>query len=307
MNNLGELIKQKRLEKGLTIEQLSEKTMLSIAILKDIESGAFNRYEGDEMYVRMYLRKLCKVLDMDVDEVTASYLALTEEIKKEELEKAAKAVEAQKEKVQNKNNFQFERPNYNGKNNVYRDKSHLKFIRAGIICVVVALIVAVAYTAIKSLPAGSSSESTQQSTTGSVKTTKKKETKKKETAPVKEEKEEKKEATVSFKSLSSSTRYPMYQVNVSGETDKITVKVVFGKKSWAGFYVNGVASSKFENRTYKAGETVTAKLNAAKFKKLKIVNGRSTDTKYYINDKEVPLTNAQKNAKTSTLTIVKKN
>ena len=299
MNNLGELIKQKRLEKGLTIEQLSEKTMLSIAILKDIESGAFNRYEGDEMYVRMYLRKLCKVLDMDVDEVTASYLALTEEIKKEELEKAAKAVEAQKEKVQNKNNFQFERPNYNGKNNVYRDKSHLKFIRAGIICVVVALIVAVAYTAIKSLPAGSSSESTQQSTTGSVKTTKKKETKKKETAPVKEEKEEKKEATVSFKSLSSSTRYPMYQVNVSGETDKITVKVVFGKKSWAGFYVNGVASSKFENRTYKAGETVTAKLNA--------VNGRSTDTKYYINDKEVPLTNAQKNAKTSTLTIVKKN
>lgn len=305
MNNLGELIKQRRLDKGLTIEQLSEKTMLSIAILKDIESGAFNRYEGDEMYVRMYLRKLCKVLDLDVDEVTASYSALTEEIKKEELEKAAKAVEAQKEKVQNKNNFQFERPNYNGKNNVYRDKSHLKFIRAAIICVVVVLIVGVAYTAIKSLPAGSSGDSTPQTTTGKVKTNKKKATKKKEAAPVK--KEEKKQAAVEFTSLSSNIRYPKYQVSIPSDADKITVKIVFGNKSWAGFYVNGIASSKFENRTYKAGEVVTAKLNAAKFNKLKIVNGRSANTKYYINDTEVPLTKLQKQAKTSTLTIVKKN
>ena len=42
MNNLGEEIKKKRLEKGLTIEELSQKTMLSVAIIRDIENESPN-------------------------------------------------------------------------------------------------------------------------------------------------------------------------------------------------------------------------------------------------------------------------
>ena len=70
MNNLGELIKQKRLEKGLTIEQLSEKTMLSIAILKDIESGfalidELNKVENVEFRSAALLLLKCKVYDIE--------------------------------------------------------------------------------------------------------------------------------------------------------------------------------------------------------------------------------------------------
>ena len=38
MNNLGEEIKKKRLAKGMSDEDLSKKTMLSTAIINDIEN-----------------------------------------------------------------------------------------------------------------------------------------------------------------------------------------------------------------------------------------------------------------------------
>ena len=47
MNNLGEKIKSRREELGLSIEELSEKTMLSVAIIRDLENGAFIRYERE--------------------------------------------------------------------------------------------------------------------------------------------------------------------------------------------------------------------------------------------------------------------
>ena len=56
--NIGEIIKQKREEKGLSVEELSSQTMLSIAIIKDLESGNFDHYQGEEAYMKMYLRKI---------------------------------------------------------------------------------------------------------------------------------------------------------------------------------------------------------------------------------------------------------
>ena len=61
MDNLGQNIRQKREKKQMTIEDLSAKTKISVAVLRDIENGKFDRYKGDEAYVKMYLKKSHKL------------------------------------------------------------------------------------------------------------------------------------------------------------------------------------------------------------------------------------------------------
>ena len=41
----------------MTIEDLSAKTKISVAVLRDIEKGKFDRYKGDEAYVKMYFKE----------------------------------------------------------------------------------------------------------------------------------------------------------------------------------------------------------------------------------------------------------
>ena len=85
MDNLGQNIRQKREKKQMTIEDLSAKTKISVAVLRDIENGKFDRYKGDEAYVKMYLKKISQALEMDGEQLTEQYIELTREIELEEL------------------------------------------------------------------------------------------------------------------------------------------------------------------------------------------------------------------------------
>ena len=99
MDNLGENIRRQREAKHLTIEELSAKTKISVAVLKDIENGKFDRYKGDEAYVKMYLKKISNVLSMDTDMVTQQYLELTREIELEDIKDKEVQNQHQREEV----------------------------------------------------------------------------------------------------------------------------------------------------------------------------------------------------------------
>ena len=175
MNNLGEKIKSRREELGLSIEELSEKTMLSVAIIRDLENGAFSRYEGDETYVKMYLRKISSALGLDEDEMTQAYVDLTQQMRQQEIDNQEDQEKKKEEDVQKHKDFQFERPNYNSKSTVYEDKSHLKYVKAVVGVVLVALIVGVVYFGISYTKSSTTSKTytkTENSTSGNVSTKK---------------------------------------------------------------------------------------------------------------------------------------
>jgi len=73
MDKISEKIKAARIAKGVTIEEVAEATLLSVNIIKDIEDGAFERFVGDELYVKMYLN----VLEWEIKRrcVKAEYIA----------------------------------------------------------------------------------------------------------------------------------------------------------------------------------------------------------------------------------------
>lgn len=86
MENIGANIRRQREAKHLTIEELSQRTKISVAVLHDIEDGKFDRYKGDEAYVKMYLKKISNVLSLDADMMTQQYIDLTQEIQMAEMQ-----------------------------------------------------------------------------------------------------------------------------------------------------------------------------------------------------------------------------
>ena len=69
MEKIGNLLKEKRLEKGFTVEEISAKTRLTIKYIHAIEEGDISYFKDDLSYLRYFLRSYCDVLGIDFDEI----------------------------------------------------------------------------------------------------------------------------------------------------------------------------------------------------------------------------------------------
>lgn len=69
MDKIGNLLKQRRLEMGLTIEEVSEKTRLTIKHIKAIEDGDISYFKEDLSYLRFFMKAYCEALDLDFDAI----------------------------------------------------------------------------------------------------------------------------------------------------------------------------------------------------------------------------------------------
>jgi cytoskeletal protein RodZ len=75
MESLGEKLKSARLEKGLSFDQISRETNISIRYLEAMETENFSVFPG-EPYVLGFLRNYGTYLDLDVQKVISLYRAL---------------------------------------------------------------------------------------------------------------------------------------------------------------------------------------------------------------------------------------
>jgi len=75
MESLGEKLKEARNEKGLSIEQISRETNISIRYLEALESENFNVFPA-EPYLIGFLRNYSLFLDLDVQKVISLYRAI---------------------------------------------------------------------------------------------------------------------------------------------------------------------------------------------------------------------------------------
>ena len=81
MKEIGELLKQKRLEKGYTIDEVSDKTRLSIPHIKAIEAGNVDYFKNDLPYLRYFLRSYCELVDVDFDSIKDQLQDVVESIR----------------------------------------------------------------------------------------------------------------------------------------------------------------------------------------------------------------------------------
>lgn len=298
MDNLSEKIKKARIEKKMTIEELSKQTFLSVAVIKDIEDGKFDQYEGDETYVKMYLKKISDVLDLNREELTQSYVALTEEIKLAQLREKEENTKKQEDVVNKGKYFNFDSPHLARKQSVYEDKSHVKIIRYIIIFVLVALVFSVLWWGISSTKSQVDDPTfnpQQQTTTeGEIVDEDDTQTKDDLTDDIKQD--------INDDNIVRNGKLD-FTVKVDENTTQMTFKIVFGNKSWASMKVNGSNYSQFEQKIYDTDDEVELTFNVDEFENLVLKNGYSMGHKYYINDVEMPLTDEDYSEGVTNLTI----
>lgn len=289
VNNLGLYIREKREQRNMTIEELSKRTLISPAVLKDIEEGKFDRYQGDEAYVKMYLKKISQALEMDVSDVTEQYVALTREIEIEKIKEMDEKDVHNMDVVKKGQTFVFDAPKLARKPSVYEKRSHLSIIKGAIIIGIICLIVAILWYGFMMTHSDDTNFKPQNGTNvdGEVDTnvTDKDDVTTPVTPPVLKEK-------VKFNRVDKLN----YEFDLLDDVEEFTLKIEFRSKSWAKLTVNGKVYKEFPSKIYNnknnenEPEVVELKFNVSEFKSLDLRNGYSMGHRYYINGEMVPLT-----------------
>lgn len=328
MDKISEKIKAARIAKGVTIEEVAEATLLSVNIIKDIENGAFERFVGDELYVKMYLKKIARYLEID-ETIADDYYAITREIKKADL----KDLENKKEDigsvtfVDKVKNIQptKKQPTRKG---VYEDHYILRYIKyAIVIIIVIAIIIVLGYSFVFTKSNDSSFKNSNTSKTETSETLKKKTTetdKKKTTKSDTTKKDEQTSTEITFTKNADGDYSFKLPDGYDQETFKLKVDFTFATR--VDLHVNGDPNS-YQTDTFKRGvysgslapsmsdalkddsacESVELEFNVNDFQYLEFSYSWNIGHRYYINDQKLPLEESDHNntIKTFKLTMVK--
>ena len=328
MDKISEKIKAARIAKGVTIEEVAEATLLSVNIIKDIEDGAFERFVGDELYVKMYLKKIARYLEID-ETIADDYYAITREIKKADL----KDLENKKEDigsvtfVDKVKNIQptKKQPTRKG---VYEDHYILRYIKyAIVIIIVIAIIIVLGYSFVFTKSNDSSFKNSNTSKTETSETLKKKTTetdKKKTTKSDTTKKDEQTSTEITFTKNADGDYSFKLPDGYDQETFKLKVDFTFATR--VDLHVNGDPNS-YQTDTFKRGvysgslapsmsdalkddsacESVELEFNVNDFQYLEFSYSWNIGHRYYINDQKLPLEESDHNntIKKFKLTMVK--
>lgn len=328
MDKISEKIKAARIAKGVTIEEVAEATLLSVNIIKDIEDGAFERFVGDELYVKMYLKKIARYLEID-ETIADDYYAITREIKKADL----KDLENKKEDigsvtfVDKVKNIQPTKKQQTRKG-VYEDHYILRYVKyAIVIIIVIAIIIVLGYSFVFTKSNDSSFKNSNTSKTETSETLKKKTTetdKKKTTKSDTTKKDEQTSTEITFTKNADGDYSFKLPDGYDQETFKLKVDFTFATR--VDLHVNGDPNS-YQTDTFKRGvysgslapsmsdalkddsacESVELEFNVNDFQYLEFSYSWNIGHRYYINDQKLPLEESDHNntIKTFKLTRVK--
>ena len=328
MDKISEKIKAARIAKGVTIEEVAEATLLSVNIIKDIEDGAFERFVGDELYVKMYLKKIARYLEID-ETIADDYYAITREIKKADLQDLKNKKEdvgsaTFVDKVKNIQPTKKPKP----RKGVYEDHYILRYVKyAIVIIIVIAIIIVLGYSFVFTKSNDSSFKNSNTSKTETSETLKKKTTetdKKKTTKSDTTKKDEQTSTEITFTKNADGDYSFKLPDGYDQETFKLKVDFTFATR--VDLHVNGDPNS-YQTDTFKRGvyssslapstsdalkddsacESVELEFNVNDFQYLEFSYSWNIGHRYYINDQKLPLEENDHNntIKTFKLTMVK--
>lgn len=316
MDKISEKIKAARIAKGVTIEEVADATLLSVNIIRDIEDGAFERFVGDELYVKMYLKKIAKYLEID-ETIADDYYAITREIKKADL----KNIDDKKEDigsvtfVDKVKNIQppKKQPTKKG---VYEDHYILRYVKyAIVIIIVIAIIVVLGYTFIFTNSKDAKFENSNPSQTETSDNIKNNTTKKDTKKSTTKKKTAKKETTSEITFTKNADGDYSFKLPEGYKGDTFKLKVDFTFATTVDLHVNGDTNS-YQTDTFKRGvyssnlanisasdalkddsacESVELEFNVTDFQYLEFSYSWNLGHRYYINDQKIPLEESDHN------------
>ncbi|OUP77841.1 transcriptional regulator [Erysipelatoclostridium sp. An173] len=328
MENISERVKKEREARGITLEELAKGTFISVAVLKDIESGNFDTFKGDELYLKMYLRKIAKYLGLEEKELDADFEALTQEIQLEEIrqEDLAKRLADENKKnitISEKVSDSFKdlkkikpkKPISNKR--VYEDRyllRYLKYALVGVICI--ALVFVVWYTIIASKSDDSSDFNNNNTPTvegnneAANQNTDEQNDTENNNNPADQEPAEQTPAVTITKNGELN-----YSFSVDESQPTVKFRVEFVGRSWCQLDYNGSEYDGFRTGIYNDANTsnsldatpevVELEFNKDEFQTLELTMGAFYGHRFYINDTQIEIDPSEYDGGKKTLVLTK--
>ncbi len=312
MENISEHVKREREARGITLEELAKGTFISVAVLKDIESGAFDKYKGDELYLKMYLRKIAKYLGMEEKELDAEFEALTQEI---QLDKSYQGNNDKKLVDENKKNVKPKKTISNKK--VYEDRYLMRYFKYVLVALVCIGIVFVVWYSIVATRTPSSNEDFKDNNTPTVEGNNDVQDQNTDNGnnetDTTEENNKKDEIKPTPTVEITKNGNLDYSFKLAPEQTTFKFKAEFVGRSWCQLRVNGTEYSGFKSGIYNdanksnsldaAPEVVELEFNATDFQDLELVIGYFMGHRFYINDTLLEIDPSEYNGGRQTLKI----
>ncbi len=140
MNTISERLRLLREKKNISIEELSNNIKIPVSTLRDLEAGHFDKYTGEELYVKNYLKKIATYLDAeDTDEIVSDYIHFTQEIALTKIQEVSTQEITEPKKV-----LMAKKATYTRKKSVYEDKylvRYAKYLIGGILILAIISII----------------------------------------------------------------------------------------------------------------------------------------------------------------------
>lgn len=277
MKEIGELLKQKRLEKGYTIDEVSDKTRLSIPHIKAIEAGNVDYFKNDLPYLRYFLRSYCELGDVDFDSIKDQLQDVVEEythtfsIKSMEehkkIEEHVRTHNAEQKKTQ--------------KSKKRKSRQHIDFSLISFLTIVIIVIASVIFVAgffiLRNMQTPLQPNPPIVTPTPSDQVP--------DPVPVEPEPDPEPEATLNVSAKDATT----YVISGYGDAEELTLTVEFVPRAWFQATKDGVVLSDPTAKIYESGETLQLKLNPSVDKVLDLRIGYFAGMKFKVNDVEVKL------------------
>ena len=254
MEKIANLLKAKRLEAGLTIEEVSDKTRLTTKHIKALEAGDMEFFKDDLSYLRFFLHSYCNAVGLDfeeikpmlresIDDYTMTFTKKVEEehdLMEKSIEKKAKNIEKKKTK----------RPKNNVKHAV--ERRHVDLSLISLIVVVAVVVLGIAYVLFTHvLPNMGKDEASVPKKDPVVETPKDQEEQKAEKDPEKEV-DAKKEVMITM----DETDPHQYVVSNLKAGEALKIEITFQSEVWFQLSKNATALNEPASKVYTTGEHV---------------------------------------------------
>lgn len=274
MKEIGELLKAKRLEKGMTIEQIADKTRMPMIRIKAIEEGDISAFKDDLTYLQFFLQSYCNAVGISYQEIKSQ---LNESINQYTTSFEASQIREQIESEKNIREQSIQVAREYRANHPQKVKRKIDFSLITFVAVVALILICVVTVGGYYL--------TQKMSNPTPPTNIVDKPEKPEPQKPQDVLPETPEPEKTMEIVNSDVNH--YVINNAPE--KVVVKIEFVPSSWLSVTLDQVELTNPAAKIYDAGETLEIEMNSLKNKEMMLRFGFFQGMKLYVNDQELTI------------------
>lgn len=280
MKQIGEILKQRRIELGFSIDEIHEKTKLSPLHIKAIEEGNIDYFKHDLSYLKFFLQYYCQAVYVDFDEIKEDYEGILNEYNETQAIKRLEVTQASNEniqrRIQNHQNL-YKKPK--GSIGIeFKKIDHQTIITLMIIALLALLLLFGFFKFVLPILTGQTNKEKIVEVNEPVKQTD-------ANQPVKETPVKEVQPVAQIKSVIQD--YSNYQISGIPKKD-MTLKLKFNSETWIQVYINDLPVNEPTSQVYEANTEVLIPIKEDT-NKVTIHFGNLLGAKVFVNDTLVTL------------------